>query len=480
MKKLLVILAIVVGLAAVAVVALLLLVDVNAYKPRIEAAAGDALGMELRIGGKASLRLIPSVGIAMADVRLRNRGSELVKLGSLRIGVKLVPLLSRKLQVTELVLEKPDVLIEKGKDGRFNFETPPKPKAPPSAPSGAETAALLIGDSAIRGGHFLYVDRKTGSRTELQGIDLTVRDLSLGGKAGAGIMKTLSFTGDLKIAGVRAGNVAVSDFQAGVQAANGVFHVRPLTMRMFGGSGKGEIDADLSGEATAVKVRYTLSGFRAEEALSVVSRKNTVSGPLSITPDLSFRGKDADAMIRSMSGTISLRGENLAVKGMDVDEVLAKISESQKVGIADVGAFVLAGPLGTLATKGFDVGGVYTSTRGGETKITHLVSDWTISGGVAEARDVAFATRQNRIALKGKLDIAGGRFVGVTVASLDEKGCARLRQGISGPFKDPTLDKVSTLQSAVAPLLGLFEETKKLVTRGECQPFYTGTVAHPK
>ncbi len=478
MKKFLVVLAVLVGLVVVTVVALLLLVDVDAYKPRIEAAASDALGMELRIQGKASLRLLPSIGISVADVHLRNRGTELAKLGSLRIGVKLRPLLSRKLQVTEFVLEKPDVLIEKGKDGRFNFETPPK--APKPTPSGAEAAALFVGDSAVREGRFLYVDRKTGSRTEIDGIDLTVRDLSLGGTPGAGIMKTLSFTGDLKVAGFKAGNVAASDVRATVQGANGVFHIRPLTMRMFGGSGKGEIDADLSGESKAIKIRYTLSDFKAEDALATVSKKNAISGPLSITPDLSLRGKDAEAMIRSLSGTVSLSGENLAVRGLDIDEVLSKISESQKVGIADVGAFVLAGPLGTLATKGFEVGGVYTSSRGGETRITRLVSDWTVSGGVADARDVAFATRKNRIALKGKLDIAGGRFVGVTVASLDEKGCVKLRQGISGPFRDPTLDKVSTLQSAVAPLLGLFEQTRKFVTQGECVPFYTGKVAHPK
>ncbi len=479
MKKVLVILGLLVVLAVVAAIALLLLVDVNAYKPRIEAAATDALGMELRIQGKAALRLVPSVGISVADVRVRNRGTELVKLGSLRIGVKVVPLLRRELRITEFVLEKPDVLIEKGKDGRFNFETPPK--APRPAPSAAtKTAALFVRDSAVRGGHFVYVDRKTGSRTELDGIDLTVHDLSLAGKAGAGVAKTLSFTGDLKLAGFRAGNVAASDVRATVKAANGVFHVGPLTMRMFGGSGKGEIDADLSGDSKVVKVRYTLTGFRAEEALSTVSKKNTVSGPLSISPDLSFRGKDGEAMIRSMSGTLSLRGENLAVQGLDIDETLAKISESRKVGIADVGAFVLAGPLGTLATKGYEVGGIYTSSRGGETRITRLVSDWTVSGGVAQARDVAFATRKNRIALKGKLDIANGRFAGVTVASLDEKGCARLSQGINGPFRDPTLDKVSTLQSAAAPLLGLFAETKRFVTRGECVPFYTGTVAHPK
>ena len=479
MKKVLVILGVLAGLVVAGAVALLLLLDVNAYKPRIEAAATDALGMELRIRGKAGLRLIPSVGISVADVRVRNRGTDLAKVGSLRIGVKLVPLLSREVRITELVLDKPDVLIEKGKDGKFNFETPLKASRP--APSAAEeAAALFVRDSAVRGGHLLYVDRITGSRTEIDGVDLTVRDLSLGGKAGAGLVKTLSFSGDLKIGAFRAGNVSASDVRAAVKASSGVFRVSPLTMKMFGGSGKGEIDADLSGDSTAVRVRYTLSGFRAENALSAVSPKNPVSGPLTLSPDLSFRGKNADAMLRSMSGTVSLKGENLAVRGLDLDETIEKISQTRNVGIADVGAYVLAGPLGTLATKGFAVGGIYTSTRGGETRIARLVSDWTVSGGVAAARDVAFATRKNRIALKGKLDIANGRFAGVTVASLDGKGCAKLRQGISGPFKDPTLDKVSTLESAAAPILGLFKETKDLLTRGECDPFYTGSVAHPR
>src|SRR5512143_540680 len=172
MKRFLVILGLLAGLAAVAVIALLLLVDVNAYKPRIEAAATDALGMEFRIQGKAALRLVPSVGISVADIHVRNRGTELAKLGSLRIGVKLVPLLSRQLRITEFVLDNPDVLVEKGKYGRFNFETPPR--APRPAPSAAETAALFVRDSAVRGGRFLYVDRKTGSRIELDGVDLTV------------------------------------------------------------------------------------------------------------------------------------------------------------------------------------------------------------------------------------------------------------------------------------------------------------------
>ena len=99
---------------------------------------------------------------------------------------------------------------------------------------------------------------------------------------------------------------------------------------------------------------------------------------------------------------------------------------------------------------------------------------------MAEARDVAFATRKNRIALKGKLDIVNERFVDVTVAALDEKGCAKVRQKISGPFRDPRMDKVSTLESVVTPMLGIFAQAKRLMGRTECETFYAGTVPHPK
>lgn len=105
MKKFLIALGILVALLVLAGVAILVLVDVNAHKPRIESAVSDALGMEFRIGGKAQLRLFPSASIVLSDVRLRNRGTELATAETLRVGVKLLPLLSRQIVITELVLE---------------------------------------------------------------------------------------------------------------------------------------------------------------------------------------------------------------------------------------------------------------------------------------------------------------------------------------------------------------------------------------
>ncbi len=477
MKKLLVALGILVGLLVLAGAAIVLLVDVNAHKPRIETAVSDALEMELRIRGKAGLRLFPAAGIALSDVRLRNRDTDLATAETLRVGVKLLPLLNRKVEITELVLEKPVIRIEKGTDGKFNYETPPRPAKEGEALS----APLVVAGGSVSAGKVVYVDRKTGSETSLDAIDLSVRNLSIPTARGTKLSKGISFTGDLSVKKMNSKDLAVSDMRAKVTAGGGVYEIRPFTMKLFGGAGAGGIRVDLSGEIAALKVNYTLANFRAEEPLAALAQKKYLDGTMTVTPDLSLRGKGADGMKRTLSGTVSLRGDGLTLHGMDIDEILSKVEEAQKLDLADVGAFLLTGPLGPAAVKGYRYGGLYRSaTREGETRITRLVSDWTVRNGVAEARDVAFSTGKNRIALKGKLDLVNGQFVDVTVAMLDGKGCAKIRQKISGPFGDPRMDKTSVLQSFAEPVLGFFEQARKLIERSSCEPFYTGAVQHPK
>lgn len=227
-------------------------------------------------------------------------------------------------------------------------------------------------------------------------------------------------------------------------------------------------------------MKYTLAKFRAEDSLAGLAQEKYLRGPMTVTPDLSFRGKDVDEMTRTLSGTVSLQGDGLTLHGMLIDEILSKAVDAQKLGLADVGAFVLAGPLGSAALKGYRYGDLYRSaTREGETRIHRLVSDWTVRDGVAEARDVAFSTEKNRIALKGKLDLLNGQFVDVTVAALDGKGCAKIRQKITGPFGDPRMAKTSLLQSFAEPILGAFGRAGKLLGISSCEPFYTGAVRHP-
>ena len=116
---------------------------------------------------------------------------------------------------------------------------------------------------------------------------------------------------------------------------------------------------------------------------------------------------------------------------------------------------------------------------GGSSRIRALVSDWKVERGIARAKDVAMATNENRIALMGSLDFANERFNDVTVAMVDGKGCAKVRQKIRGSFRKPEVEKVNVLQSVAGPVLKLFKQAEKLFG-GRCEVFYEGSVASPE
>jgi uncharacterized protein involved in outer membrane biogenesis len=74
------------------IIALVVFVDLGAYKPRIEAAASDVMGMEVRINGKIGIGLFPGFSVLLKDISVKNRGADIIHAEQMRIGLKLVPL----------------------------------------------------------------------------------------------------------------------------------------------------------------------------------------------------------------------------------------------------------------------------------------------------------------------------------------------------------------------------------------------------
>jgi AsmA protein len=177
-----------------------------------------------------------------------------------------------------------------------------------------------------------------------------------------------------------------------------------------------------------------------------------------------------------MEGAFYLQGANLVMYTMDLDKVLSSYETSQKFNLIDLGAFFIAGPLSTVALKGYRYGDVYNQTRGGQGAITQFSSHWNIKAGMAEAVDCALSTRHNRIALKGRLDLVSERYDNVIVALLDDRGCAKIKQGIRGPFGSPEIGAVSAVESLAGPVFNLFRKAKRFVQGGKCEVFYNGSV----
>jgi AsmA protein len=77
------------------------------------------------------------------------------------------------------------------------------------------------------------------------------------------------------------------------------------------------------------------------------------------------------------------------------------------------------------------------------------------------------------------LDSAGvERFDEVTVALIDDKGCARVKQRIHGPFRQPEVEKPDVLSALTGPTRKLLERAKDLFGN-ECDVFYAGSVVPP-
>ena len=86
------------------------------------------------------------------------------------------------------------------------------------------------------------------------------------------------------------------------------------------------------------------------------------------------------------------------------------------------------------------------------------MSDWKVEHGVAQAQDVAMATKANRIALHGGLDFVNERFDEVSVALVDAKGCVTVQQRIRGSFQEPVVDKPNAVAALAGPALRLLKK----------------------
>lgn len=457
-----------VGLLVLVAVALLLFVDTNAYKPRLEAAASGASGMEVRVGGRLGIGFLPGLRVTLEDVHIRNRGSEVASAKEARLGIDLLPLLRKEVRIVEIALKHPGISIERDRDGKFNFE---QPQVAGAVLPALELAKLTLSDATL-----VYTDKQSGDGFAAGNCYLDLRRLRLSGGERPDLMKQLSFVAQLACGEIRKNDFTVSDLKLTADGKNGVFELKPVTMRIFGAQGSGSIQADLSGSVPLYHVRYSLPKFRIEEFLKTLSPQKVAEGPMDFSANLSMQGKTVKEIRQTAEGQISLRGENLTLSGHDLDREFSRFESSQNFNLVDVGAFFFAGPVGLVVTKGYSFASVLQGS-GGRSEIRTLVSDWKVERGVAQAQDVAMATNENRVALQGGLDFVNERFNDVTVALIDAKGCAKVRQKIRGSFRKPVVEKPNILKTLTGPALELLKKGRGLFPGGECEVFYAGSVA---
>lgn len=201
MKKLLIFVAVPVLVVIAAVLALVLLVNPNQFKPLIVEQAQKHTGLELVIEGDISWQFFPSIGFELGQTELRNPEGftqpNLFKVDTVGVDVSVTPLFSNQLEIGNITLDGAEFYLETLKDGRKNIDALTQAAAPqesePVADTTAESASVPQEKSAAEASNwtinlagvtisnalFEMDDKQAGSFTKLYDVSLNLSEFAV-------------------------------------------------------------------------------------------------------------------------------------------------------------------------------------------------------------------------------------------------------------------------------------------------------------
>ena len=130
MKSVVKVLGLVAGAVALLLIAALFfltrLFDPNDYKDDIRDAAREQANIELALDGDIGWSLFPWLGLELKDVGVApvdNPAQPLAKVGSLGLGVKVLPLLRRQVRMSDVILDDVQLQLVRNDQGVGNWQT---------------------------------------------------------------------------------------------------------------------------------------------------------------------------------------------------------------------------------------------------------------------------------------------------------------------------------------------------------------------
>ena len=218
--------------AVAALIAVPFLLPLDTYRAPIERAASAALGREVHIRGSLGLSVYPQIGISLADVSIANargaRHPQMVEVETVVVGAKLMPLLSRRLEITEVVLQNPVIHLEVNRDGASNWQlgTDNTTQAKPGE-TNSRIASVGVGRLKVEGGEVTYDDAASGTSQTIKDVSLT---LSMPLSRATNVRVPLSFSGGFTY------NNQPLKLNGDVQNFDALMRAQPTQMRLEVGS----------------------------------------------------------------------------------------------------------------------------------------------------------------------------------------------------------------------------------------------------
>ncbi len=216
----------IVGLLIVALLAAPLFIDVNSYKPMIAAEVKKATGRDLVLDGPIKLSLLPMPEISISGVKFFNvpgsKNSNMVEVKSVTVKPALLALLMGGIEVSEVTLVEPKIVLEVNAEGKPNWELAPSvAEAKPAAAKPSSPKPLSLGRLTIENGTLIFSDSKDG-------LSMTAEKANFSASIG-------SLDGPYSLAGGASVNGAPLKLDLAIGAKSAAGHTADVSLEAGGG-----------------------------------------------------------------------------------------------------------------------------------------------------------------------------------------------------------------------------------------------------
>jgi len=326
MKRILKIGAIVFAVVVVVLIAIPFFINVNSFRPKLEATATEALGRQVKVGNLSLSILMGTVtadDISIADDPAF-ASAPFVTAKSLKVGVELMPLIfSKQLNVTGITLEQPQITMLKTADGKWNFsslggnsakKTPAKSDA--STPTNLSVAKLRVNNGKLIVG-------KANSKAKphvYDDVDIAVTDFSLTSQFPFTLTAKLPAGGSADISGkagpINSADAAKTPFSSSVKVDNMDIAASGFIDPASGIKGIASFDGTLNSDGSKAKALGMFTGNKMQFSPKGSPGPSTITVKHAVDVDLDRQSGSVSQgdvklgkAVAHLTGTFQAQGE---------------------------------------------------------------------------------------------------------------------------------------------------------------------------
>lgn len=168
------------------IVALPFLIPVDLIFNQVSQAVEKTTGRTLEIRGEKNLSVFPVLKLELNDVHFANMAKgtvpDMASMQQLAVHIPYLSVLSGEFKLEKFVINEPNIVLEKLANGQANWQLFDNVKQAPTAETKSDGASaslpsdfdIALGEVAIYGGTFTYIDHATKQQTKLTELKLAI------------------------------------------------------------------------------------------------------------------------------------------------------------------------------------------------------------------------------------------------------------------------------------------------------------------